>query len=312
MSIREAVILAAGYGTRLRPLTDAVPKPALPFLNRPILHWLLEGLEEAGVRRVLINLHHLPQRVMAAATSYGGALDIKFSFEPEILGTAGLFLPLRGLLQGDALLVVNGDIYHGLSYARLEDALAADAGALACLALREGGPAYTGVNLGPDGALRGFGQGDYMFPGLYAARAELLQHLPPPGFRELVPDLLRPLLPSGRIRGELLPGLWEDLGSPSAYLEASFRMLEEMRRGHLPPPAGSRLEERDGFPLLRHERAWLSLDATLTGPAVLGDSARVESRCHVGNAVLLGGTRLESGQRLQWAVAAPDCALHRS
>ena len=67
MPIAEAVILAAGLGLRMRPLTERIPKPALPFLNRPILHWTLEALAAAGVRRVFVNLHHLPQAVKEAA-----------------------------------------------------------------------------------------------------------------------------------------------------------------------------------------------------------------------------------------------------
>ncbi len=63
MTIREAVLLSAGFGTRMRPMTLGIPKPALPFLNRPVMHWALDGLVETGIERVLVNLHHLPDKV---------------------------------------------------------------------------------------------------------------------------------------------------------------------------------------------------------------------------------------------------------
>jgi NDP-sugar pyrophosphorylase family protein len=300
--IREAVILAAGLGTRMRPITEEMPKAAIPFLNRPILHWLLQSLEGAGVERTIINLHHLPQAVTTVAESYGGGMELRFSFEPEILGTAGLFHPIRGLIQGEAFLVCNGDIYHAIPYDVLEEKLLGPGGPLAVLALRAGNPDYTGVSLGNRGEITAFGQGETMFAGVYAARSELLRYLPPPGFRELVPDLLRPLLPSGSVRGFVWPGTWFDLGCPKAFLEASMRALEAMAAGTFDVPAESRLETRDGWPLLRHERAWVSRDATLTGPVVAGDSSRVESRAHLGRAVLLSRANLHRGETLNSAM----------
>jgi mannose-1-phosphate guanylyltransferase len=304
--IREAVILAAGLGTRMRPFTEEMPKASLPFLNRPILHWLLQSFEEAGVERVIINLHHLPQAVTAAAESHGGTMELRFSFEPEILGTAGLFHPIKGLIQGEAFYVANGDTYHTIPYGMLEQELFGQSDCLAVLAMREGGHDYTGVSLGPRGEITSFGKGGYMFAGIYAARSEILKGLPPPGFRELVPDLLRPLLPSGSVRGLFCPGTWYDLGCPSAFLSASMRSLEAMAAGEFSVPTESRLEIRDGWPLLRHERAWVSRDATLTGPVVAGDSVRVESRAHLGRAVLLPGAFLDRGETVRSTILSPN------
>ena len=82
MRPRDAVVLAAGLGTRMRPLTERIPKPALPFLNRPILHWVLDRLKASGVERVLLNLHHLPEAVRRAALAHGG-LEVAFFPEPD-------------------------------------------------------------------------------------------------------------------------------------------------------------------------------------------------------------------------------------
>lgn len=303
MPIREAVILAAGLGLRMRPITDHTPKPVLPYLNRPILHWTLDSLRSSGVERVFINLHHLPQSVKAAAESGAHGLDLKFSFEPTILGTAGVFGPLRGLLQGDAFLVVNGDVVHEVPYARLEAELAGHAEALAALAIRPAQAPYTRLTMGAGGHIAGFGSGSWMFTGVYAARRAILEHLPGPGPRELVPDLLRPLLPSGAVRGVPCPEAWCDLGSPETYLSASLAALSSMAGGRSPVPEGSVLEARDGHPLLRHRTAWVSRDATLTGAVVAGEGVKVEARAHLGKAVLLPGVVVSRGQMLEEGIA---------
>jgi len=303
MPIREAVILAAGLGLRMRPVTECVPKPALPFLNRPILHWTLDGLRASGVERVVINLHHLPQSVKSAAESCASGLDLRFSFEPEILGTAGVFGPLRGLLQGDAFLVVNGDVVHEVPYGRLAAGLAAHAGALAILALRPAKTPYTPLAMDGEGHVTAFGSGSWMFCGIYAARRTLLDHLPGPGPRELVPDLLRPLLPSGAVRGAACPEPWLDLGSPETYLSASLAALPPMALGTRTAPAESIIETRDGHALLRHRTAWVSRDATLTGSVVAGEDVKVEARAHIGRAVLLPSVRVAQGQWVEDGIA---------
>lgn len=302
----EAVVLAAGLGLRMRPVTLDWPKPALPFLNRPTLHWILDALLDAGFRRGLINLHHLPDRVRAAAGSHGGGLEFHFSHEPEILGTAGLFGPLAEHIRGDRFLVANGDVVSGLPTGPLFEELEAHPEALAVLALREGSPAYTPVELSPDGRIGAFRNGAHMYAGMYAARRELLKHLPPPGPAELVPDLLEPLLASGAVRGVRLTGAWWDLGDARTYLEASQEALRLLAEGAITAPVGSRLEFRDGFPVLVHRRSKVASGAAFTGFGVVGDGASVAGGAVLGDAVLLPGASLDSGQRLVRAVLSPS------
>jgi mannose-1-phosphate guanylyltransferase len=109
MAIRRAVVAAAGLGTRLRPLTGRWAKPALPFLGRSLLHRIFEVLEGAGVREVCLNLHHRPSTVLEAARRYGGPLRLRWFYEPEIRGTAGLLPPMARALGEEPFFVVNGD-----------------------------------------------------------------------------------------------------------------------------------------------------------------------------------------------------------
>lgn len=106
----KAVVLCAGEGTRLRPLTDELPKPLLPVGGRPLLGWNLEVLASAGVEEVLINLHHKPQRVVAYVgdgSRFG--VSVRYFFEDELLGTAGALDPMREQLR-ETFIVVYGDV----------------------------------------------------------------------------------------------------------------------------------------------------------------------------------------------------------
>ena len=105
------MILAAGLGTRMRPLTLDRAKPVLPVLDRPLLHWTLEMLAGHGVKDVMINLHYLPRTVRAAVgdgRAFG--LRVSYSFEREILGTGGGPRKVRRWIGDETLLILNGDV----------------------------------------------------------------------------------------------------------------------------------------------------------------------------------------------------------
>jgi NDP-sugar pyrophosphorylase family protein len=114
----KAVLLAAGKGTRLRPLTDEMPKVMIPIAGKPILEHHVEHLAGTGIREIFINLHYLPDRI----TSHFGdgqkwGVRIRYSFEPEIMGTAGAVKKLEAELRGAPFLVVYGDNFSEFDFA---------------------------------------------------------------------------------------------------------------------------------------------------------------------------------------------------
>ena len=130
------MVLAAGLGTRMRPLTLLRAKPALPVLDRPLIAFTLERLARSGVRDVIVNLHHLPESVTGAL---GGGrrfgLRIRYVHEPRILGTGGGPRAVRDFFGREPFLLVNGDVYFELDLRQLVARHRAS-GALATLALR--------------------------------------------------------------------------------------------------------------------------------------------------------------------------------
>jgi len=120
---RQAVVLAAGLGTRLKPLTLKTPKPALPVGGLPILFFNLFLLKRAGVRDVVVNLHHLPEKIRPLlARSKRLGLDIGYSLEPKILGTAGGIAQALRKMRPEPTYVLNGDILCDVDLRKFADA----------------------------------------------------------------------------------------------------------------------------------------------------------------------------------------------
>ena len=135
----KAVILAAGFGTRLWPLTEDRTKPAIPFLNRPLIAYAVDYLAAHGIRDIIINLHHQPESIRRALGD-GSALGVKihYSFEEEILGTSGAIDRVRDELLDDDFIVINGKIVTDIDlHAAMREHKEHDA--IATLVLKENG-----------------------------------------------------------------------------------------------------------------------------------------------------------------------------
>jgi NDP-sugar pyrophosphorylase family protein len=313
----KAVVLAAGLGTRMRPLTTLRAKPVLPVLNRPLLHWTLELLSRHGVREVFVNLHHLPGTVKKALQ--GGedfGLDVRYSNEPEILGTGGGPRKLRRRLGDDPFLVVNGDVLFDFDLSLLFQRHRAS-GAQATLALRPNPDprVYGPIVTGPRGEVRSLvglpkpAPGKVsMFTGVHVMDPALLDRLPP-GPSDSVRDLYAPLVgEGGRVQGVRMAGFWYDLGTPPLYVSAQVDLL---RAGRLVPRQRA----------LVHETATVHPSAdiawSIVGPgSVVGENATVErsvlwERTSIGpgatvvESVVATSARVPSRAALRGAVVMP-------
>lgn len=228
--------MAAGLGTRMRPLTALLAKPALPVLNRPLLHFTLEALARAGVREVAINTHHLPRTVRAAVGS-GSAfgLRVHWSHERTILGTGGGPRAARRFLGDEPFLLVNGDVFFdfdlgALVRRRARTGAAAVLGLIPNPDLRR----YSRVVRAPDGRIRSIADlprpargRAWLFAGVHLLDPALLDRLPG-GRSDSVRDLYAPMLAAGeRVDGVALRGAWYDLGAPPLYLAAQLALLRK-------------------------------------------------------------------------------------
>lgn len=237
-----ALILAAGLGTRFRPATLTTPKPLLPFLGRPILFQLLDGLLAQGVTGFVLNAHHLADVLRGTVGDVYRGARIAWSPEDPILGTAGAIRRAaeRGLLPREPFLVVNGDLYTTLPVTPLA---AQEDDVVSALAVLPNDRPDVETPLWADarGRLVGVGggrpegaSGPWLFTGIQLATPELLDRIPA-GVSELARDVLRPSVELADGVFALVPyatprdGLWFDLGTPERLARAE-QAVEERRQ----------------------------------------------------------------------------------
>jgi mannose-1-phosphate guanylyltransferase len=223
----KAVLLGAGRGTRLAPLTDDVPKILAPLGDRPLLAHQLDYLARNGVTEVAINISHHADKVRAFLEQANSDLVQRLSFEPDLLGTAGALHPLRDFLT-ESFVLLYGDVVTDLALVDLMQAHRR-AGGVATLVYYESDDVQGKglLSLGAEERVQGFvekprqhrGPG-YVNAGVYALEPEVLEFIPP-GPSDFGTDVWPAVLAAGRpIYGHRLTGYIRDIGHPQALGEA--------------------------------------------------------------------------------------------
>lgn len=240
------MVLAAGLGTRLRPVTNLFAKPAVPFFGRPILLRTLDLLAEVGVTEAVVNTHYRPADVDRLAET--SPVPLRLSHEPEILGTGGGLANVRDLFRGEeAILLVNGDVVFDLPLAEAFVAHRASGAAVTLLLLPNPDPSRYGRVLAaapwhaglPDDPMRRIdrilgpapGGDGFLYTGSAIFSTATLARLPE-GASDLVPALLRPLAEEGKLAGFRADGLWYELGTPADLLGGHLDLLRRIFGNH--------------------------------------------------------------------------------
>ncbi len=279
------MVLAAGRGTRMAPLSSVIPKPALEVLGRPLLASALAHLRRAGCGRTVVNLHLHPERVTAAAR--GCDADVCFSWEPELLGGAGGLAAARELLGAGPVLAANADIWADLDLTPLS--ATGDPGTVTLALQPHPDPARWGsVVLDPRGRVVEFlaagahHDGErFLFTGFQVLGADVIAALsePPAEMKTLWEGARR----GGDLRGVVVTGSWSEVGAPDAYLRLIGGMLAQTA--------------------WIHPQAEVSADARVARSAV-GAGCRIGAGALVEDSVMTAGAAAADGAELRHCVAA--------
>ena len=225
------MILAAGRGERMRPLTDRTPKSMLQVGGKPLLFRHLEKLSRAGFGSVVINHAHLGEQIEAAVGDGGRwNLAIRFSPEAQALETAGGIRNALTLLGAPVFAVVNADVYSDFDYSRLAEMVRTmPLAALAHLVLVDNPAHHLQGDFSLEGGLVRTGPADLLtFSGIGVYRAELFAPIAPRASHPLAP-LLRTQMALGKVAGEHFRGEWDDIGTPQRLADLEAR-LQQTRR----------------------------------------------------------------------------------
>ena len=296
----KVMILAAGLGTRLRPLSLEIPKPVIPVLGQPLCGHPMAFLREHGAESFLLNLHHGQETVREKVTAWAAdRFPVEFTHEPEVLGTGGGIGNAREHLRGETFMTANSD---AVARFPLEDALARHHtnGALATLVLfPDRWKRYTPVRVREDGRIAGFGGAapagtfEGFYTGFLIAEPEMLDRIPRGRPSCIVRDTFIPLIATGApIFAFVTEGSFLEFGTPEDYLRGTLDLLAEREGGNGPHS-------------FAHTRASIGSGAIVGPDAVVEEGASVGAGATVRRAILWPGAVVPPGTLVENGILTP-------
>ncbi len=323
--IAAAMVLAAGLGERMRPLTRGRAKPALPVLGRPILGRILRHLAGRGIRTFAVNAHHGRASIEEAVARHAppGA-RVELFPEETLMGTGGaLAAPASLLGEGPLFLVHNGDTLADPPLEALAAAAAAD-GAIGALLVRRGRRApYRAVlvkedrfsRLGGEGVEPDAAEEEATYLGIGVLRREVLERVPRDRPSSLFGDVLLPFLAEGRhLAAVAYDGPWLEFTSPAGYLATLLRLVHGGRwsRRVVLPGGDAAVAPRDSGVLFAAGGAEVDVAAALHGAVVVEAGARIRRGALVASSVVLEDAEVPWNVSLERVVVGPGVRLARS
>lgn len=324
----QALILAGGEGTRLRPLTSRVPKPVVPLVDRPFIAYMLEWLRGHGVTEAILSCGFMAEDV-SSVLGDGSDLGVALTYveEPEPLGTGGALKFAEAMLQ-DRFLMLNGDVLTDIDLtAQLRQH--EETGAKVTLSLYgvADPSAYGLVTRHDDRSVKAFVEKprldeietSLISAGAYVIEREVLDRMLPAGTRSSIERDLFPELVGEGLYGYEARGYWMDIGTPERYLQATYDILDgevETEAGRSVAACGGIRDDgsatREGRvhpPALLGADCVIESDATVSGRTVLGRGVQLASGAHVESSVLLDGCRVGAGTRIVDTIIAPGVTI---
>jgi len=320
----RAMVLAAGLGTRLRPITYTMPKPMVPVANRPVMEHILLLLSRHGFTEVVANLHWFPDLI---EERFGDGSDyrlaLSYSHEEQLLGTSGGVRNVRDFL-GDSFLVISGDALTDIDLVAMREAHESHDGIATLATKRVQDTSQFGVAIsGSDGRIQGFQEkpdpsealSDLANCGIYMFRKEIFDFFPGPGaskaagpgdpvgFADWAMDVFPRLLEADvPFYSHEIDAYWNDIGD-----------LAELRAGSVDALTGAVTVELDGELVDGYRSGDAPVEGALEGPVLLGagctigDDVRIDGPSVIGDGVTIG-----AGSRLREVIALPGAEVPAS
>lgn len=309
------MILTAGKGTRLLPLSKKVPKPLFPVGDRPVIFYLLSLLREYGVKTITLNLHHLGSEIeqwLGDGKRLG--LQVRYSREEQLLGTGGGIKNASSLWGGGQALVCNGDNLLELKLDKLfQYHRARQTAATMVLRPRRADSPYTPIYLDSNGLVRYIGGRHhppaYAFLGTQVISPEFLGILPRSGPAELIKDGYRRVLRSrGEVGAVISTTYWKEISTWRSYWEVN----QDFLRGKSPSYFYRGREEFTRRGIYAGKRCSLGPRVKFYPSVYLSEESRIGEGCILGPLVLVGrGCRIGADCRLENVILWPGCTVRK-
>jgi NDP-sugar pyrophosphorylase family protein len=296
----KAMILAAGFGTRLFPLTIDRTKPAIPFLGKPLVGYVAEYIAKFGFQDIVVNLHHQPESVKKALGD-GSAFGVNIHYTeeiPKILGTAGALDNARHLLEDDTFIIVNGKLITDIDISAAVETHK-KSGAIATMVLKPNikREKFTEVYV-ENGFLTGFGDfaqslsaveikditrdltAPLMFTGIQILEPQIFEYIPRGIYSDIVPTFYNPALKKGeRIAVHITDANWFELSTIPRYLDVSLEMM-------------------NGTSLLAGENCLISGRAVVKD-TIMWDNVSIADDAHLYRTIIADDVKIEAGEHFE-------------
>lgn len=305
----QAIILAGGNGTRLRPLTQELPKPMVPVLNKPLMEYTVELLKKYGIQEIGVTLKFLPQHIKNYFGS-GEKWESKITYfeEDTPLGTAGSVKAAENFIQ-DTFLVISGDALTNIDISKiLTYHKSINADVTIVLSKQENPLEYGVVLTDTDGRITSFSEKpqwenvvtNTVNTGIYIIEKKVLEKIPANKMFDFSNDLFPLLLKeNANMYGYITEDYWSDLGTPEAYLKAQADLLSGSVFGQA---MGSVFEENVS----------LSEEAKITAPVYIGKNTVISGKCSIGPYAVIGSGCIIENSRVENAVLWNSAVLSQS
>lgn len=322
----KAMILAAGLGNRLRPLTNKLPKPMVPIVNTPIMEHVLNTLRRAGVRSVVANLHYQPNAIrehFKDGENFG--VEVHYSYEPEPMGTAGGLKIVEEHFGSGPIVVFSGDLLTDIDLSGMLKFHASHGGLATVALVKVADPSrYGAVLLDSTSKITRFQEKPYheeavsniINAGIYVLSPKVLDLIPEGGFYDYGKDLFPHLVEKDLgIFGHEADCYWMDVGGIVAYQRGNFDALRrkidleidgEEFAPHIFIAKGAKIAENVQFipPVVIGRYAEIGKGTVLKGPVIVGDNCKIGKDVNIRSSILWNGTQISSGATIVNATIA--------
>jgi len=323
----QALILAGGEGTRLRPLTSTIPKPVVPLVGRPFISYMLEWLRGHGVDDVILGCGFMADRVRDVLGDGSGlGISLRYLEEPRPLGTGGALKFAEDLLD-ERFFMLNGDVLTDIDLtAQLRSHERTGARATLALVPVDDPSAYGLVRTAPDGAVTEFVEKpgpeqtdtNLINAGAYILERSVLDGMPPAGTNASIERDVFPTLVDRGLYGYEASGYWLDIGTPDRYLQGTYDILEgkvdtevgrQLHDAGLILIDGASVEGRVVAPALVASGSSVGARALVGDRSALGENVTIGERARVESSVLFAGVSVGVATTIRASIIGQDVQI---
>ncbi|TRO53167.1 NDP-sugar synthase [Candidatus Bathyarchaeota archaeon] len=316
----KTLVLAGGFGTRLRPLSCSRPKALFPIANKPLIDYTLESLSGAGTETVILAVYYMAESLVRylGPTKYN--LGILYSREQRPLGTAGPIKKAKDMLNGEAFMVMNGDILTELDYKQLIN-YHEEKGGIATVALTQVNDPYRygSVEMDWEGRITrfvekpelGMAPSNLVNAGVYILEPEIFDYIPEGSKSRIETEVFPKLAEEQQLYGFETHAFWMDIGEPVDYIEANAAILARQRRVMKPDSV-----EIDSLAIINGtcnfgENVKIGADSRIGPNVSLADDVVIGKGCRVENSIIYSGAVIEDYSSVKNAILGENSVLER-